>query len=326
MTRSTHAVLLSLLAVGCTPFPYTPQDIVNSPRILDIVADPPEVAPGGESTLSVLYVDDVPGRAVTYQWTACVTAESIGAGGFSGAQFGTMQQDPGCPPPTPGTMNDLGTDAGATLPATLTGLFRAPNAATLSLLFRSTVTDESAMQLAALIHAIGVPILVQVTVSDAATGEELITAFKRVLIRDGASPNTNPPPPRFQIGDSWVSARIPGLPPFTCLPEDPRHPPLVVRGEEVTLTPDPDEAWVQSYTVFRPDGSGLQTVSEGGYYAWLSTGGGFKDSGMEQSPAREGVWTPPSLAEIGSIEVPLWIVVRDGHGGSSACKTMVALE
>jgi hypothetical protein len=95
---------------------------------------------------------------------------------------------------------------------------------------------------------------------------------------------------------------------------------------DITLSPDPDESWVQSYTVFRPDGSGLQTVPEGAYYAWLSTGGGFRDSGMEQAPAREGVWAPPELAEIGSIEVPLWIVVRDGHGGSSACKTMVGLQ
>lgn len=330
MRRSTATLVLCLLAAtACQQTKLDPQELVKGPRVLAIVAEPPDIPPGGTSALSVLYAD-VPGstRTTTRTWVACISPDAIGAGGFTGAQFGVAQNGPGCPPVGMGTPPTvmLATDAsgGSTLPSDFTSDVLT-NLATLAAALGS-MADPGALTLIA--ATTGIPVLVQVTISDATTGEELVTAFKRVLISYHSPPNSNPPPPRFSINGSWVTARMAGTAPFTCVPEDPGNLPTAMPGQQITLGPDPDDAtWQESYVVLAPDGSGFLTKTEGSYYAWFSTMGSFDQGGQTQAPTRDEAWTPPAMLPAGTApDVPIWLVVRDGHGGASACMATVHVE
>ena len=50
-------LLLALVLTSSCGVQFTPETLVDSLRILSIVSDPPEVAPGESSTVSVLFGD-----------------------------------------------------------------------------------------------------------------------------------------------------------------------------------------------------------------------------------------------------------------------------
>src|SRR6185295_1487666 len=119
---------------------------------------------GGTSELSVFYAD-VPGstRAVTRTWVACISPDAIGAGGFSGAQYGIEQRGPGCPPIVstimpPSVLLPTDADGGALLPADFTRDVLT-NLATLAASLGSMVDPTALAFIAA---STGIPVLVQV--------------------------------------------------------------------------------------------------------------------------------------------------------------------
>ena len=168
-----------------------------------------------------------------------------------------------------------------------------------------------------LLSTVGVILTVQLTILQ--DGEEMMRAYKRITVVDRDPLGTNPPEPRYQIGDRWVSGRDVDEP-WTCLPED-GETPVLEAGAQVILSPDTDdEGWRETYYVLDITGSITEGL-ERPYYSWLSTDGTF-DQETTRAPVREEIWIAPE--EPG--EYPLYMVVRDGHGGMTACRTQVEVR
>jgi len=78
-----------LLALACAcSASFTPASHVQGLRVLGIKAEPPEVAPGGATALTVLAVD-TSGSAVEVSWLACTEPALVGTGPINPACFGT---------------------------------------------------------------------------------------------------------------------------------------------------------------------------------------------------------------------------------------------
>jgi hypothetical protein len=340
-------VALEAVGNGCIPSPnFDDRDLVQTPRILAVVAEPPEIGPGQQSVLTPLLADPRGGgRPLRVRWRACVARDSLGGGGggggFGGGQYGMPDPPPGCSDPR--TSLDLGEGDTAVLvapdEATLASLlaqFEALAAGALPPGFARRVFDE-----------VGIAVTVQLVVStpDGAGGETvLVIGFKRVLVSGRSTRGTNPPRPRVFVGDRGVfSARGPGASGFDCTAEG-GGTIVVDAGVPIPLRPDPtpddpdddpttaEEPWARDlacidddpvtecYGVLDPQG-GFLLRPEGVYYSWLTTGGSFRESITDRG-RRDNEWTPPPTPG----EVTLWVVVRDGHGGTSACRAMVTVR
>ena len=314
------AALAVLAAAGCVEPDFEPATRVSRPRVLAIVADRPEVAPGEDARLWPL-IAGAEGRAVELRWVMCPSADAFAGSGFAGAgafgaggaeQFGGAVADPGCEPG--GTFTTaLAVEDGVALvpgecadPAAPWGCTRGIAAIVDALAASGGAPPELA---ALLVDAIGVPITVSVELFvDGALAER---AFKRVAVTRRAALGSNPPAPRFAIGDVWMSARAGD--PRDCVPERGERP--VVSGlAEVRLRPDPDDAaWLEAFPVVALDGA-LVEGRENAYYAWYSTAGEL-DPAISLAPVRDTIWLSPDVPGT----YALWLVVRDGHLGVSAC-------
>jgi hypothetical protein len=288
---------------GCIE-PLDPKQKIAGPRILDIVADRPEVAPGQSSTVSAVLagIQGVP----RYRWFACVTSDFARPGmGFSNFGEATFE---GCfgdaSPRTP-----LGESPAAT--------FRAPpnlldNLETAAMRFGTALPPAA---LRTIVREIGLVVGIGVEVE--VDGVKLL-GFKRLVVSLNPRPNTNPPPPRVQINRVWVSTR--GREDGTCAPEDGSTLRLP-RGVSVDLVPEPgEERWYERYKVLTASGQ-LEERSETAFYSWYATNGSFA-RGLTQAPTRNNIWTAQSYPRAET----MWIFVRDGHGGSSGCRLAFVVE
>jgi hypothetical protein len=327
-TRLLPAVLACWLASGCLNMNFDPPYRVQSPRILAIVAEPPEVAFGEDVLFEALVVDedgsdlrDAPG--VELRFSVCLSAREIL--NASGLGFGAGLED-NC---AEGGDDLVRLETGGELPP---GTARLPGES-----FGALVNELASLgaggsgggggggappvdpallaTLGGVIAEVGVPLRVRFEVWR--DGELLLTGFKRFAISQREQPTTNPPAPRFAIGERWLSARG-GGDARACVPEDGGEVAVVVAGTELTLAPDPDEEpWLESYPVVALDAT-VQTGQESAYYSWFSTGGAFDES-ITQRPERDVTWTAPDEAG----RYPLWLVVRDGHLGTSYCRAEI---
>jgi len=318
------ALSFSLLLVlapglaGCIEGPnFDPAEIVKTPRILAIVADHPDAPPGQDVRLRALVVDPE-GRPLDLQWTACANAELLtGGDGISGAQYGMQRSDIGCDAGNPGVIplareGDVGVLPGALTMLAFSELDR------LGAVFGPDLPPDLLERLA---NDVGLPFTVQVTVRTG--GAVIVRGFKRVLLRNGDPHGTNPPEPRFRIDERWYTTNTSaGAAPFECVPEDGGAREVTAAHDaHVRLHPDPDDArWAETYTVLDPQG-GLLVHQESAYYSWFATAGRFAAE-VTQTPTRDNEWVAPTAPGMHS----LWLVVRDGHGGNTACRTHVIVE
>jgi len=295
--------LLAGPALGCIG-DLDPKNKVVGPRILDIVADRPELNPGQSAQLrAVLAGTAGPPR---YRWFACVTSD-FARPGMSLSNFGESTFE-GCfgdaAPRTP-----LGDGPTAT--------FRAPagaldNLETAAMRFGAFIPPETLRTIAREIGLM-VGIGVEVTV-DGVT----LQGFKRLVVSLNPRPNANPPPPRFQVNRAWVSAA--GRDDGTCAPED-GSALRVRRGVMVDLAPEPnEERWYERYKVLTAAGR-LEERTERAFYSWYATDGTFA-RGLTQAPTRNTIWGPPAAPG----DETLWVFVRDGHGGTSGCRVAITVE
>lgn len=319
----TLFALWAVVASGCINANFDPPHLVKGPRILDIRADPPEVAFGQDVLFDALVVDangenlwDQPG--VELRFMVCMSAKAV----LSAAGLGFGQDlDDNC---DEGGDDLVRLETGGALPP---GTARLPGAAFFQLLTDlmsmgggdggGPQIDPRLMQtLTTIITTVGVPLRVRLEVWR--DGEPILIGEKRFAITQRADPTTNPPPPRFAVGDVWLSARD-GDDPRSCVPEAGEMP-SVEAGTDVTMSPDEnEEEWIESYPVVGLDGR-LQTNEESAYYSWFSTGGKFSED-ITQRPDRDVTWTAPDEPGV----YPVWIVVRDGHLGTSYCRTDVTV-
>jgi hypothetical protein len=71
--RGARLVLVAaaLLAGGCQEDDEVPRSFIGGPRVLAIKAEPPEVAPGQSSTVTILLAG-TEGQTPAVSWSACL--------------------------------------------------------------------------------------------------------------------------------------------------------------------------------------------------------------------------------------------------------------
>lgn len=327
---SPIAVLLSLLlgaslGSGCIDIDFDPPSIVITKRILAMSAEPPEAFPGEDITFEVLATDEngedlfeTPG--VTAQWTVCISLASV----FGAAGLGSsVELSDTCGEGGPDLVV-LETEGLAPGQARLDGDVVIALAAAIMEMgmgggeLPPGVTQEQIQTLLTVISIVGVPFRPVVEIYQ--DGELVLRGRKRFAITTRDMPTTNPPPPRFAIDGTFVSARPPTSDdPRACVSEGGAI--TLPVATEITLSPaDDDEDWPEEYPVYNLSGE-LQTNEESAFYSWYATAGDFSRE-ETQLGDHDTVWTTPE--EPG--EHYLWVVVRDGHLGTTWCRTPVTVS
>lgn len=323
------------IVLGCDPPPLDPRHKVASPRVLAMIADPPEVRPGGSVEVRLI-TGGITGTP-TYSWSVCARAESTTTF-VAQSTFGQAEPNDAC----------FG-DAGA---AVVRLPFTGPNALivvpsnlleqleALRAVYGRNISPGQLLQLA---RTAGLPLTVAVEIRAAGPdgGMFVERALKRVVVLDRPELNHNPPPPSFTFGFIDADAGLGGLSPDggrravsqgipmryvpgsddLCEPAD-NGGPIVVRPEQVLeIAPDPTEdPWLERYFVLDAYGRPAQQ-NETAFYSWYSTGGAYRDD-RTRIPTRNTVWEAPQ--RLGPITH--WLIVRDGRGGTSGCRYTVEVS
>lgn len=280
--------------LGCAN-DFDPPSLVKGPRLLAVVVEPPEAAPGEDVVFRPLVASPDAPLTVAVRVDLSVRALAAGAGQAIGEQAEPIA---------------LGWDGEV---AVLDGreTARAIDALLGQLGEALPGTAEHVVRL--VYEEVGLPVTVELELRDA-RGAVVLEGFKRFFLTPRAERTTNPPGPRFAIGERWVSASSGD--PFACEPE--AEAPEVRAGEVVVLAPDPDdEAWLETYPALDLEGEVIEG-RESAFYSWYATAGSFSFA-VTRPPEREVEWTAPDEAG----DYPLWLVVRDGHLGTSACRATV---
>jgi hypothetical protein len=298
------AMALAAVLVGCIELPDFPEaSRVASPRVLAIVAEPPEINPGEQVTLSLVVAGAMD---YTASWAACGAFDSFIGGG---AQYGDDQEDDGCA--------ERGLDLGEGKEVVLPGVFGQALFENFELATRilgGTLPEDTVRHIR---DSVGLPFLIEANV--VADGKA-IRAVKRVLISERATPHENPPAPRLTLGEIEVEPDLTRQYGCRAAGDTSARLPRDELIEIVPATDDGEEPWLEDYQVIDARGE-LQDRTERAFYSWFSTGGEF-DRDVTKSPLRNQIWRTPATP--GSY--PLWVVVRDGHGGVSACEVEVEIE
>lgn len=307
--RRARITALSALAssalVACPP-PFASPAIVDYPRVLTIIATEPTVAPGSLVTL----VPVVGGNATegTFRWTLCVRPE-VASTGLPLSSFGAFEPERGCN--TEGAVQLTSAQSGREVRFAIpSDLFS--NASVLRAAFGDGLRMETAQSLA---QRAGISVVA--TLEWTVDGETAI-AFKRVLVREGEI-NRNPPAPIVRVKSRELRAG-PLRTDEACEFTDTMGPLRVAQGERVQFQPDTDGSWIEEFT-FLDASDNLVTVSEGAFRSWYSTAGSW-DFGRARAPDANPTWIAPKRAG----DVTMWMVLRDGHGGSSVCRWTARVE
>jgi hypothetical protein len=303
--------MAALLLCACFDSPdFARSSLVTGPRVLALVAEPPEAAPGDPFALSLL-IAGADHEEVEVSWRACGAFDSGGSFG-GGMQFGERDPDEGC---GGGFAVPLGEGRSSVLPGELTrALF--DNLELAAVILGAALPDDALERIRS---DVGIPFLIE---ADVHIGEKRIRTVKRVLVRETEAAHQNPPPPSFMLGDAEIVSEGDE---FVCGALD-GVTPRVRRSSDVELEPmlqgneGEDEPWLERYHVLDAQGQLLERT-ERAYYSWFSDGGRL-DQQLTRAPLRNEVWTTPD--EPG--EHTLWVVVRDGHGGTSACGLAIVVE
>ncbi len=334
--RRHRGMLLALAAllVGCN-FNLDEPTLVQTPRILAIVADHPEAAPGQDVRLRVLAYDPMH-RELHYAFRACLDASTfLGSGGSNGT--GGMSATEGfCTPWTDPTTSDTGLLPGAFTQQLLTLVERPPPGVELDPRLLLNILATAGLPIRAEVH-------LSVT-NPEGTEAVLVSATKLVGITTRPRPTTNPPYVYFTIDGTPYFGAIDPAGSTECVPWFSAPASFVASPAEGALTPvilspadDPD-TWEESFPIYDFSGA-VRTGFEGAYYSWYSTAFFTDAHGRHsvlhtettQGPAhgappsavdatlRDNTWDVPR--EPGTYD--LWLVVRDGHLGTAACHTTI---
>lgn len=292
-----RVALMLLLTVGCEGPDFEPASIVRAPRVIAVVAAPVE-ATAGEAVTFTPFVASPDAAALPLEWEV-----DLGVPALAAAAGQSLEGEPrAIALETDGDVARLpAEETRAALDALLARVGDAPPG-----------TPEHVVRY--VYETVGLTLIARFTLR--ADGEVAMEGFKRFSLVAAPTSLTNPPPPRFRVGDAWVSARGPD--PFDCAPE--AEPPRVPAGEAVVLAPEPDEPWLETFPALDLEGDVITGV-EDAYYSWFSVAGEFSFE-TTRPPGRTTEWTAPDTPGT----YPLWLVVRDGHLGTSACRTLVSVE
>lgn len=310
MTHQWHLVLLGTLSASCVPALDEDLSSVDSPRLLAVIAEPPEAAEGESVSLTALVAGPSGTLSEAVSYAACLarkplselgpvspscleggTSESLQPLGSGGSVQATIERGAcssfGPRRPTA----EAGQPAGRPVDPDPTGGFYQPVVASL---------PGQRGVLGAVRLDCGLP---------GADREQIVEYNRR------HRPNQNPRIERLERleGNTWVE-----LPPQT---NDGPAVSRVAAGEELSLRASwescgAEEACtgVEAYVRFDAPTGLLVDREEVLLASWYATGGSFEEyrtgAGAEATAA-ENRWLAPT--EAGSVEI--WVVLRDGRGG-----------
>lgn len=306
--RTGWPALMLWLALASCPACFNLPDfasasLVDRPRILAVIADPPEVTVGKLTRLSILVAGAEQVSQVS--WRACSLASQF----VASTQYGENTDDRGCPE------DEALIGMGPSVVWDPSALFR-DDSAGLAALGGSLPPGV----VEAIRAEVGIAFTVQAEV--VADGKRL-RALKRVLVSQNERAGTNPPPPQFHFGRRALRGAG-DVAPYRCEPDSGSL--VAMRGEQVRLDPVVDgvsagaaEPWLEEYSVLDARGM-LSRRTEQAFYSWFSSKGSIEHATTE-APDRSSSWQAPD--EPGCVQ--LWLVVRDGHAGESACGFDVAV-
>jgi hypothetical protein len=327
--RASAAAAVWVLSApsACNEQPLEPRHKVTTPRILAIIAEPPEVRPGQSTELRVI----TGGTTVEpeFSWFVCARSEATTTFAAQ-STFGQAEPNDAC----------FG-DAGASnvrLP------FNGPNAlfATPSDLLQRLEalravygSNISAGRLTEIARTAGLPLTIAVELRHNDPGTDggppshtVVRALKRVVVVDRAELNRNPPGPSFRFGaprdggPGGVAMRyVRDGDDERCEPADGSGPLAVRPGTLIEIAPDPTELpWLQRYLILDTYGMPAEQT-ETAFYSFYSTGGAYRDD-RTRIPTRNTLWEAPQRQG----PITHWLIVRDGRGGASACRYDVTVS
>lgn len=283
-------ILAALLLCGCTTF--DPASFVDKLRLVAVVADPPDVAPGQSSTLTATAAN--PGGALpTITWDACLLAPPPASGQSVNQDCVTL------PEGDPALVHfGQGLSATATMPMLSPSMLGLP--------------DQT--------NGFYLPVRARLD----AGGSSLVAFYSLRIFLGSLTPNTPNRNPSL-TGIFTVPSADAGAAADT--PLDEANPPVVHDGDALALrallTPDSQE----SYVVF--DGDPATTpprmVTETVRISWFATAGEFSND-------TTGVDKPDTTLTLDKHQPPsgttidLWAVARDERGGSDVLHRTLAFQ
>ncbi len=340
MKRSVLPLAFALALAGCLEeLPSVSR--IEDLRILAVRAEPPEVEPGQTVQLDALVVDPFD-RTASYRWYACL-APTPGEGFFGGGSETATSGGQGTPlstDPYGGSCQrrfeagepfsfDLGTAATAslTIPA---DIFDTDAALKLSYGLPEDVEIPSELA-AAFLGIAGVNVTVSLTVEVDGRREE---STKRVNVSlpspvpDNA-PNLNPAPPAIGLRVLGSKEEIAET---GASPTDGRclrtTAPKFSSNEVYEIVPVNLPAEPVPYAALIPSTSGevpfeFASTEESLFFSFFSDVGALKKEVSKSPGSPENQWTIDA-SEGGA--ATLWVVVRDGRGGTSWCRESLTID
>jgi hypothetical protein len=335
------ALLSSGLVASACVGDLQPHNQVRELRVLGMRMDPPEARPGEVVTATHLVVDPT-GASFTSTWYAChipVDAGQYLTGGYDPAL-------PFCDDPEHPLGDPIGT--GDTVQLTVPETFLEDAAQVLAgagLLGGdskdgdATGADAGAKdELEGLVYFLGWHLRVTLIV-ERDDGTDRVEAHRRLLVTGLGGGHTNPDPPSLHMqldaasreeGEGSVTE-----PPATTEPPAPGEC-LVPASEALTFVQDKSYLLVpvnlpeeyEEYTHITSTGE-LETLKEDYYFSWFSTTRGMSEALTRAGDphVRYAVGTPEDeellAADDGGRYLPIWVVVRDGRGGTAWCEQRV---
>ncbi len=325
------AFISLLFSIGCLDELPNVTTVENL-RILGIQASSPEVDPGETLEVQILTGNASPGL-LTLEWYLCARPErgsgflsGSSATGASGGQGYGLDNSLSCIDAGRNGASDVqylgdSSRVSVTIPDdlfddkdTMANLYGLPKA-----------VDDSVFTL--LNGIAGVNLTVAVRVSD---GDEERDAYKRINVSDAPDTNDNPVSLALHITPDGSEQEPPtqGEPPGQgrCFLREAMGPiaaaPGVYRITPVNI-PNPQAEYSVLFVTPDPqEPIRIEQRSEEYFYSFFTNRGSFSDAIIKGS-AKAG--TTLTIPESGPEEMDIWIVVRDGRGGTSWCQSQLQI-
>ena len=320
-TRVILWLTAASLIWGCTPdFPDPTR--IDKLRVLAIGADRPEVVPGETVELSALVVT-VDDADITYEWKACPLREQ-GRGSFGGGSGTAASGGGSYELDSPGTCHDLELvapelvqDLGGKVTAKVTIPEDILSDASISGYYGFGAEGLPPLVLDAVRMISGVNYTIGLRVR---SGDQVVDAFKRINVSLSPEPNSNPENLAFEMreadsGDSETeTGTVADLGSCLTTSADLKGTSMVIRP--LNIPENPPEYQVLGGTTDIDQPFGLYDTQESLFYSYFSTHGSFAERITKSEGRSEVRW---DFTENPDEPVDLWIVVRDGRGGTAWC-------
>ncbi len=296
-------LMVVLLVSGCG-VQFTPETLVDSLRVLAITAEPPEVAPGEASTLSVLYGDPTRvGLPTTIIWVGCEPdPQDLNRSACNDA---SILIKPSLITEYPPGLKLLGFSQKAVYSST-------PG------VFSVLAPDDVIRKNGSVGQVIAIVIAEDVKVT--AMNDELKAVFERIERKET--------PTAIALSRIVVSEKEGKNhnPQITNLTFDGAPLPLGARlqvkaGQRVELGVEVPDTSRERYTEYQPSGPVEKTEKVVG--AWYSIGGRFSQERFDVTDPKPTTFTAPGSTEFPDDTIPdkrsgqLWLVVRDNRGAQA---------